>query len=353
MSKSISLPSYDISFGPIAHSLQNILDHHGFTQVGIVIDENTKEHCLPSLTGSVDHPIVISIPSGEKNKSINTCESIWQQMQSARLDRDSLLINLGGGVIGDMGGFAASCYMRGITFMQIPTTLLSQVDASVGGKLGVDFEGIKNFIGLFGDPLAVLIDPEFLVSLPFSELRSGYAEMIKHGLIADRSIWHKMISQENWKDYISLDNIYESVLVKKNVVIDDPKEKGKRKILNFGHSVGHALESLSFTTDKPLLHGEAIAIGMISESYLATKYCELTKDELTEIVNYIKLVYHDIHFSDLEWEEGVMPLIRSDKKNSAGKMLFSLLDSIGNCKFNIPVKEEDILESIAFCEDIF
>ena len=349
----LDLSSYQIVFGPIRNTLCEIIEQNIFSKVAILVDENTKSFCLPRLKGILPSALVVQIESGEINKNIQTSSSIWSQMKSYQLDRNSLLINLGGGVIGDMGGFAASCYMRGIRFLQIPTTLLSQVDASVGGKLGVDFEGIKNFVGLFKDPVSVLIDPEFLSTLAKEELRSGFAEMIKHSLIADKEIWNAMQAQNPWNEFINQGTIQSSVAIKKRVVEQDPFEKGLRKILNFGHTIGHALETSSFNSGRPLLHGEAIALGMIAEAFLSHKHLNLNKEELNSITSFIHSIYPDIlntdHFIDTE----VMGHMKSDKKNEDGKILFSLLEKIGSCTFNIPVEEQDIIEALSYCKSSY
>ncbi|MTI19497.1 3-dehydroquinate synthase, partial [Fulvivirga sp. RKSG066] len=247
-------------------------------------------HCLPLLNNVLKEAKIIAIKSGEKNKTLDTCSDIWEKMTEYGLDRKSLMINLGGGVIGDMGGFGASTYKRGIDFINIPTTLLSQVDASVGGKLGIDFKGFKNHIGLFKDPKMVLVDSKFLNTLPKRELRSGFAEIIKHSIIADKNQWNKIkVHAFDELDFEKL--IQQSVAIKVKVVEEDPEEAGLRKILNFGHTIGHAIESFYLETPSQLLHGEAIAIGMICEAYVAEQKNMLTSVELKEITDYIFGIY--------------------------------------------------------------
>ena len=236
--KEIKSDNYSIWLG--GNSLSK-LDISGYSKVAILVDENTKRDCLPKLP-QFENPIIIEIKSGEENKNINTCNFIWEQLTAQHFDRNSLLINLGGGVIGDMGGFAASTYKRGIDFIQIPTTLLAMVDASVGGKLGVDFNGLKNQIGLFNNPESVLIFPEFLETLPENQLKSGFAEVVKHALISDKNLWEELTSTTfdklNWEAIILT-----SIQIKNNIILSDPFEKGNRKKLNFGHTFGHAVES--------------------------------------------------------------------------------------------------------------
>ena len=217
----IQLRDYKISYGPAAQAIRVYLNSKHYTSICILVDENSKKHCLPLL--AMEQPYhMIEIESGESHKGLSTCEFIWSNMASIGVDRHALLINLGGGVIGDMGGFCASCYMRGIDFVQIPTTLLSQVDASIGGKLAVDFKGLKNFIGLFQNPQEVIVDYTFINTLPQTELRSGYAEMIKHALIQNSDIWYRIRGCEHWSNLDWQSEIYPSILIKKEVVEQDP-----------------------------------------------------------------------------------------------------------------------------------
>ncbi|MFC3415061.1 3-dehydroquinate synthase [Algoriphagus hitonicola] len=269
---------------------------------------------------------------------MKTCSEIWEKMTELALDRKALILNLGGGVLGDMGGFCASIYKRGIRFINMPTTLLSQVDASVGGKLGVDFQGFKNHLGVFNEPEVVLISSKFLRTLPKQELRSGFAEVIKHGLIQDRAYFDSLNFQ-NWdqNDWTSL--ISHSVEIKKQVVQEDPKELGLRKILNFGHTLGHALETFYLNGPKHLLHGEAIAAGMICEAWLSAEKTGLAKKELFEIAEKLIQVYGKIEIESSEWE-AILELCLQDKKNEGKTILFSLLQSIGSCTYNIPVSRE-------------
>ena len=237
--------------------------------------------------------------------------------------------------------------MRGIDFIQIPTTLLSQVDASVGGKLGVDFNGLKNFIGLFQNPQSVIIDSSFFKTLPEEELRSGYAEMIKHALIRDHSIWNQYVNNEKWENNLTSKDLLESVDIKRKVVLEDPYEKGLRKILNFGHTLGHAIETYSFQTEKPLLHGYAIALGMIGETFLSQRMLDISTNELEEIKKYILSIYHidTTFYQDIETIIGHM---KHDKKNKSGQVMFSLLHSVGNGAYDIVVTESMIRESLEF-----
>ncbi len=341
----IQCAAYPILFGQW-DLLERQIREKQYSRIAVVVDENTEIHCLPHLREKLKvetHSIVI--PSGEAYKNLDTASYIWERMLAIGMDRHGLTLNLGGGVIGDMGGWTASAFMRGMDFIQIPTTLLSMVDASVGGKLGIDFYRVKNMIGLIKDPQAVMIDPQFLKTLPKDELRSGYAEMLKHGLIRDQEYWDK-VKKYN-VDPASLESlIYSSVEIKKEVVDIDPLEKGLRKILNFGHTLGHAIETLSFNTDKPLLHGEAIAIGMVMESHLSYQKNMITESVYQEIKNAVIDIYglQEMYQFDIS---DIMPLLRKDKKNVKGKIMFSLLTEIGASVFNKEATEAEIINAIA------
>lgn len=346
--KKISLQSYDVTIGDIGQSLSEYLSGREYTHVAILVDENTRQHCLPKIIDSVSDHLLIQISSGETHKSLSSCEYIWSAMAEAQMDRHGLLINLGGGVIGDMGGFVASCYMRGIDFIQIPTTVLSQVDASVGGKLAIDFKSFKNFIGLFCNPKAVLVDPSFIHTLSPEQLRSGYAEMIKHGLIGSVQIWDRLSAREDLKSIDWAREISESIQIKKRVVTEDPKELGLRKVLNFGHTIGHALESYSLQTDLPLLHGEAIALGMIAESYISKEVLSLSEISLAAVSSHIKNVYNGIPLESLDHLDEIYQLMGADKKNKGGQIKAALLEDIGTAVFDITLEKDVVKRALAF-----
>lgn len=314
----------------------------------VIVDENTEKYCLPKLASLFPAESIIRIQSGEENKHLGTCELIWSFMTEAELDRKAVVFNLGGGVIGDMGGFSAATYKRGIDFIQIPTTLLSQVDASVGGKLGVDFKGFKNHIGVFKEPISVIIDNQFLQTLPFAELRSGFAEIIKHCLIADAGKWNeiKSITDINQFDWLSL--AQHSVAIKDKITKEDPTEKGLRKILNFGHTIGHAIETYYLNQPgKRLLHGEAIAIGMIAEAYLAELKGFITRSDVQEIEQHILAIYGKVNIDASSIEE-MIHLTHQDKKNEHGAVLYSLLNKIGEANFNISATREETRAAIEY-----
>ncbi|SIN68258.1 3-dehydroquinate synthase [Algoriphagus halophilus] len=335
----------------IASDLEKVLQSISFSQLFVLTDQNTEQHCLPKLQ-SIFPPksIFKTVAAGEKNKNLSTCSEIWSAMTEAALDRKALFINIGGGVIGDMGGFCASIYKRGIRFINIPTTLLSQVDASVGGKLGVDFEGLKNHLGTFNEPETVMISPEFLETLPEEELRSGYAEIIKHGLIQDKA-YFEQLNVNDWKNQDWKELIQHSVGIKKQVVLADPKEAGLRKILNYGHTIGHAFESHFLDTEKHLLHGEAIAIGMICEGYLSLKKLNLSPEELDTINHTFLRIYGKFSFEDSDLTP-ILNLCLQDKKNEGSVLMFSLLEKIGTCTFNIPVTRDEIEEAILYYKNL-
>jgi 3-dehydroquinate synthase len=335
----------------ISEDLKNYLGQLNFSQVGVIMDSNTVKHCYPVISENL--PLYVktfTFDAGEANKNLATCSLIWHWMTEAGFDRKALIINLGGGVTGDMGGFCAATYKRGIRFINIPTTLLSQVDASVGGKLGIDFNGFKNHIGVFSQPEAVIISELFLGTLPESELRSGYAEVIKHGLIRSSNYFH-CLKAEGWKDQSWRDIIEKSVSIKKEVVEKDPKESGMRKILNFGHTIGHAFESYYLDTSNHLLHGEAIAIGMICETYLSHKKLGLSLLEMEQIIQMLKSVFGKIDFHEEDFP-AIIELCNQDKKNEGKSINFSLLKHIGVCDYNISVSKEEIEESILYYQSL-
>ena len=320
--KEIKAIDYSIWIGE--NSLSK-LDISTYSKVAILVDENTKRNCLFKLP-QIENALIIEIKSGEEYKNISTCNFIWEQLTINNFDRNALLINLGGGVIGDMGGFCAATYKRGVEFIHIPTTLLAMVDASVGGKLGIDFKGFKNQIGLFNNPNAVLIYPKFLETLAENELKSGFAEVVKHALILDKSLWLKLkntpFTDLDWEDIIDT-----SIQIKNKIVLADPFEKGERKKLNFGHTFGHAIESYYLEKGTPISHGEAVFMGMILE----TKISDLSESDKNEIKNY---VLSNFALPYTPKKSSLHKFLINDKKNQDGKINFTLLNGIGNCSFD-------------------
>jgi 3-dehydroquinate synthase len=345
----IESSGHNIYFDTNLVPLAEIIEKGKYSNVFVFADRNTAEACLPVFRDMLDDFSgfdLIETDPGEENKNIDFCIGIWKTLLDFEADRKCLMINLGGGVITDMGGFVASTYKRGIDFINIPTTLLSQVDASVGGKTGIDIDNIKNMVGTFTLPQAVFVETAFLKTVPDREMLSGFAEMIKHGLIADEK-YYQELKGLNYQN-ITAAAIYRSVEIKNEVVTEDPFEKGKRKILNFGHTIGHAVESYSLSKDKkPLTHGEAIAIGMICEAWLSHKNSNLSAEELAEIRSYISGVYPEYKIKEKSFDQ-LLSLMQSDKKNEHGNILFSLLESIGTCSWNCRVSESDIRESMEY-----
>lgn len=330
-----------------AGDLQQLIQSMGYSQLGVITDSNTVMHCYPLVKDSLpaDHSLV-TVPAGESHKNLQTCMMIWQWMTDQGFDRKALVINLGGGVVGDMGGFCAATYKRGVRFVNVPTTLLSQVDASVGGKLGVDFQGFKNHIGVFTEPETVLVSDLFLRTLPEEELRSGYAEVLKHGLIANANYFHSL-KKEDWHSQEWRTIIERSIAIKRDVVDKDPKETGLRKILNFGHTIGHAFESFYLDGPKHLLHGEAIAAGMIAEAYLSHYKAGLSLDEMNHVTQTLTGIYGKISIEPSE-VDAIVELCKQDKKNVGSSVRFSLLRRIGECDYDIAVSSEDIKKAIDF-----
>lgn len=290
---------------------------------------------------------VLVIDSGEKAKNIQTLQQIWHELLKIGCDRKSLVINLGGGVITDMGGFAASTFMRGVDFLQIPTTLLSMVDASVGGKVGIDFADVKNLLGSFNQPIGVIIDINTLKSLPKREFNSGFAEIIKHGLISDKDYFDFVTSKkpDEFLPQELEEIIYKSCQIKSTVVSQDEKENGLRKILNFGHTIGHAIESLSLKTDKPLLHGEAVSIGMVAEAKISQLIGNISESDFQQI----KKVLGDSGLpikTDISGIDHIMEKITHDKKSEKGQVNWTLLKKIGEGVINQQVSSEIVVEAL-------
>jgi len=356
-SKIINTKDYNIYFG--GNSLTEF-EKFIFKEINnkqklfFLVDENTKNHCLSVLLRKnkiFENAGIINIKSGEENKNLNTVNLIWEQLAEQNAERSSILINFGGGVISDIGGFAASTFKRGIRFINIPTTLLAMVDATIGGKTGIDLQNLKNLVGLFSNPIAVFVFPGFLKTLEKRQITAGLAEMIKHGLISDKNYFEKLKScRINNIDAIEK-AILSSIKIKNKITEIDPFEKGERKKLNFGHTIGHALESWSLKNEtSPLLHGEAVAIGMICESYISEKISTLSKSELDEITNYLLSVFPHFKIKKNHIHE-IVKIIYHDKKNNAGKFNFSLLKSIGNAEINHDCEINIIEDSIKYYLD--
>ncbi|MBP9187191.1 MAG: 3-dehydroquinate synthase [Bacteroidia bacterium] len=328
------------------------LIERSYSQVFVLVDENTEKHCLPLLSETLFDIKVIRINSGEVNKNSVNLQFIWEQLLANNADKQSVLINLGGGVIGDIGGFAAATYKRGIDFINVPTTLLAMVDSSIGGKLGIDYQGIKNAIGMIKNPSSVFVYTHFLKTLPDRELLNGFAEIIKHGLIADEEYW-ELITQIKTLDVESLTSlIHSSIKVKSRIVKKDPNEEGLRKVLNFGHTVGHAIESYSLQHDKnPLKHGEAIAIGMICEAYLSKEHNGLSGRDLRVISEVILNHFPKYSLRNIFSKE-VIAYMRQDKKNSNDTINFTLLKRIGKASFDYACNDAQIAVALNYYDGL-
>ena len=347
MMKQVKCKTYSIHINNW-EAVNDFISYGGYSSIFVIVDENSLRYCLPLFEEKVNSPFaVIAIQSGENHKNISTCQFIWEKMIALGADRHSLCINLGGGVIGDMGGFAGSTFMRGMDFVQIPTTLLSQVDASVGGKLGVDFDNYKNLIGIIINPGAVFIFTDFLKTLPYNQLLSGFAEVVKHGLIRDYKVFERLTKLESLSNIDWEELIYESVLIKKSVTEEDPYERGLRKILNFGHTLGHAIESNALSGNSPLLHGEAIAIGMIMETFLSYKKGYLSNEDAQLVKSKIQTFFGH-HPSSIPNSEVLIRLMSKDKKNRGGIIKFSLLQNLGEGNYDQEVSPEEIEAAMSF-----
>ena len=346
--QSIQANNYPIHFNEKAYeALNNHLKENKYSNIFIIVDSNTNEFCLPNFLPYLETDLTIEIiefEAGEENKNIDTCVEIWNVLTELGADRKTLIINLGGGVVTDLGGFVSSTFKRGVDFIHIPTTLLSMVDASVGGKNGVDLGNLKNQIGVINVPIMVLIDTQYLETVPQNEMRSGLAEMLKHGLIYDKKYWEQFLDLKEI-DFADFDQlIYRSVEIKNEIVTQDPTEKNIRKSLNFGHTLGHAIESyfLENKDKTTLLHGEAIAVGMILESYISLKKDLISNDEYFEIKSSLKTIYDDIIFDENDIKP-ILELLIHDKKNEYGAIKFALIEGIGKIKINQSVENELIL----------
>jgi len=332
--------------------LQEVILEYKKSGIYILVDENTRELCLPLLiekcTGLED-ALVIEMHSNESNKTIASVEKIWQQLVIGNAVRKSLLICLGGGLTTDVGGFAAATFKRGINFIHIPTTLLAMVDASIGGKTGINLNSVKNQIGVFALPEAVFIFEEFLKTLPARQKLSGYAEMLKHSMIHSEELFEKFIILNSHEKVCNEANVLESASVKMDIVNSDFNETGLRKALNFGHTIGHAIESYSQKYDSdPLFHGEAIAIGLICESFISMRMFGLDKNDLKRLANLVSWHFPHYRFKSKPGHE-LLSLMCHDKKNASSSQLnFSLIRKIGKPVYDQFPGEKLILESLHF-----
>lgn len=319
-------------------------------RIFVLVDETTNKLCWSLVKDylCLKDAQTIIIGATDRRKNLDTLVHVWESLQQGKATRHSLLINLGGGMVTDLGGFAASTYKRGINFINIPTTLLAMVDASVGGKTGINFGGLKNEIGIFNDAEFVLLDTNWLRTLDEENIRSGYAEMLKHGLIADETMWAELINfnlaQPNLRQLASMLN--KSVRIKERIVAEDPHEKGIRKALNLGHTFGHAFESWAMKR-QPVLHGYAVAFGLIAELYLATTRTDFPTERMRQTVNFIRAYYGSLPITCNDYPE-LIELMHHDKKNRGNEINVTLLGGIGDIRIDQTITENDIKEALDF-----
>ncbi|MCK5845804.1 MAG: 3-dehydroquinate synthase [Bacteroidales bacterium] len=320
---------------------------NAFSKIFILVDENTHQACIPSLLSKVPYlqeSEIIEIEPGEASKEMETASSLWYALMESGADRQSLLINLGGGVITDLGGFVAATYKRGIPFINIPTTLLGQIDAAVGSKTAIDLGNSKNQVGVFAHPRAVFINTEFIDTLPTEEINSALGEFIKYALVFDLDLWEYVKSSEyNKSDFNYM--VSKCLEIKNRIISEDLYENNIRKTLNFGHTIGHAFESFSLSKNKELRHGEAVAMGIIVESYLSYKVLGFSSSVQKEISKYIlsNFDYLPIETDDID---KLIDFMRNDKKNDNGKISFVLLKEIGKAEYDQFITEDVIKDAL-------
>jgi 3-dehydroquinate synthase len=341
--------SYKVFVGAgLLDKIGTLHDLERYSRVFVLTDDTVGPLLLDKLLAALpDGTVSLTLPAGEQHKSIESIQKVWEALHEAGCDRKALLLNLGGGVICDLGGFAASTYMRGIDFLNLPTSLLAQADASVGGKTGFNFGGIKNLIGTFNQPVAVIMDTGTLSSLPKREFTAGFGEIIKHGAIMDRSHFEKVTvkppSEFTGNELATI--VAESCRIKAGLVGEDEAEGGRRKMLNFGHTVGHAVEALSHGTDRPLLHGEAVSIGMVTEGLIAQSIGLLAQDDLEQLRQALQNAGLPVSASGFSADD-VLTKMRSDKKNDGGELNFTLIKGIGQAVYDQKVPLKVVTESI-------
>ncbi|MCW3805070.1 3-dehydroquinate synthase [Plebeiibacterium marinum] len=339
----------------LKNDLSELIAKYNKGKVFLLMDTGSYQHCYPKIKGmpEFNDDNVIVIEQGDQNKNIEAISKVWEFLSTHGADRKSTLINLAGGMPCDLGGFAAATFKRGINFINIPTTLLSQVDASVGGKTGINFHGFKNEIGVFKHASAVLVDVDFVESQDEENICSGYAEMIKHALIYDQEEWEVIRDFDVKNADISelKELVVKSIHIKEHFVKADPTEQNVRKSLNFGHTVGHAFESFAMKKGRPVLHGYAVAYGMIPELYLGNKVCGFPMDKIHEVIGLINSVYGKFEFEEADYDE-FFYLMTHDKKNEANQINFTLLEDIGKIKINQTCSKELIFEALNFYKSV-
>lgn len=340
--------------GNLERDLVNAIAECEHDKIFILTDQTTHDMCLPKLQNflCLKGAQSIVIKAGDTNKILDSLAEVWTALSQGGATRHSLMINLGGGMVTDLGGFAASTFKRGIDFINIPTTLLAMVDASVGGKTGINFGGLKNEIGVFSDSKFVIINTQFLDTLDHDNICSGYAEMLKHGLISDNKHWAELVGFNLAQpDLAQLQRmVAESIKVKERIVTEDPHEHGIRKALNLGHTVGHALESFAMKHGRPVLHGYAVAYGMVCELYLSARKTDFPTDKMHQTVRFILDHYGRLPYTCDDYPE-LLELMRHDKKNTSGIINFTLLGGIGDIRINQTATKEEIEEALDFLRE--
>lgn len=343
----------------IEHDLATAVVESEHDRVFVLTDDTTHECCLPKVAALLAQydAVPITIAHGDQHKTLTALGDVWTALQQGCATRHSLLINLGGGMITDLGGFAAATFKRGINFINIPTTLLAMVDAAVGGKTGINFGGLKNEIGAFADARFVIINTCFLDTLDAENLCSGYAEMLKHALISDERMWAEHVNFDlSQPDLAELQRmVAESIAVKKRIVAEDPHEHGIRKALNFGHTIGHALEEFALQQatppkNRPLLHGYAVAFGLIGELYMSARKAGFPTERLHQTARFIRENYAQTEFTCNDYPT-LLNLMRHDKKNTSGVINFTLLHNIGDIRINQTATDEEIREALDFIRE--
>jgi len=344
----ISSAHHDIEIGLLADSsLQSVLEAYSNHRAIIVVDQNTHDLCLEYVITSfpqLEQAEIILLPVGEENKVMEICMQVWNAFSEYEFGRKDLVINLGGGLVTDMGGFIASVYKRGMDFIHIPTSLLGMVDASIGGKNGIDLNECKNQIGTFTAPINVYVDLSFLATLPEVEFYNGFAEMIKYAIIKDKELFEVLKEFKDEKDFNREDIINRCIQIKVSIVDEDSNEAGLRKILNFGHTFGHAIEGY-FMRTTPVHHGHAVGIGICAEAFVSMNRELITKEEYKEIESVMRRVYPFIKFSDDD-TKAIIQLMYNDKKNESGKIFSVLLDGIGKASYHNELSENEIGEAL-------
>ena len=340
--------------GNLERDLVNAISECEHDRIFVLTDETTQQLCWPKIKNfkALKNSTPIIIKATDTHKNLDTLSQVWQALSNGGATRHSLMINLGGGMVTDLGGFAASTFKRGIDFINIPTTLLAMVDASVGGKTGINFGGLKNEIGVFSDSRFVIINTQFLDTLDHDNICSGYAEMLKHGLISDNKHWAELVGFNLAQpDLAQLQRmVAESIKVKERIVTEDPHEHGIRKALNLGHTVGHALESFAMKHGRPVLHGYAVAYGMVCELYLSARKTDFPTDKMHQTVRFILDHYGRLPYTCDDYPE-LLELMRHDKKNTSGIINFTLLGGIGDIRINQTATKEEIEEALDFLRE--